>query len=203
MDVHSKPLEICLYLKNGSESRFAMDDAAAATELLATIQPGHLFSRPELIIGGSYSLTMIRTDSVDCIEFVTAGYPGWPFAPKVKDALQITPAEFQSMISGGPAERLRTADASAEGVQFDACAELVLGSGKRLYHALNMIGDPQTPVDRGLSLSHIFNRGVFVARLPGGGAAIINPAHVIQVTLFPGPAETPPNAWLAHHVPTS
>jgi hypothetical protein len=145
MDVHSKPLGICLYLKNGSESRFAMDDAAAATELLATIQPGHLFSRPELIIGGSYSLTMIRTDSVDCIEFVTAGYPGWPFAPKVKDALQITPAEFQSMISGGPAERLRTADASAEGVQFDACAELVLGSGKRLYHALNMIGDPQTP----------------------------------------------------------
>lgn len=192
------PLEIHFQLADGNQSRFVLEDAEAANKLLAWIQPGHLFTNPEIMIGGTQSLTIIRTASIDCIDFITPGYPGWPFAPKVRDALTIPADVFQALVDE-TTHGLRSANIGLEGEEFDACVELQLSGGRKLYHALAMTSDPQSPVDRGLSLSHIFSRTVFVARRNGGGATIVNPAHVIQATFYPGPSETPPSAWLARH----
>ena len=200
MNNHNSSLEIHIHLTDGTVSRFVFEDAAAAGALLSSIQPNRIFTTPEVIIGSSHSMTMIQSASIDCIDFITQGYPGWPFAPKVRDAVEITAESFHKARLNGTTHGLRSENLGLEGEFFDACVELVLSGGKRLFHALAMTSDPQSPVDRGLSLSHIFSRTVFVARRLQGGATVVNPAHVIQATFFPGTSETPPNAWLARHI---
>jgi hypothetical protein len=81
----------------------------------------------------------------------------------LRDVLAITAEEFQGLIAESWKAGLRIDNVSLDAETFDACSELVLSSGRKLYHLVSTLADPQTPVDRGLWLSHIFSRAVFTA----------------------------------------
>lgn len=194
-------LEIHVYLADGTMSRFVQEDAALAQQLLDALQPAQIFKRPEILIGGSYSMTIIPTDTLARVDFVTDRCPDLPFPARIKDVVEITPDEFSQRLVVTPAVPQREERTIQAEEPFVSSVELLLRGSGRLYLQLEAVVEPATPVDRALQLHRILegNATVLAARRRGGGAILINPEHVLQMTLCPGPPETPPNAWRAHH----
>lgn len=206
MGTKGAALEIHIYLCDGTISRFVQEDAEVARQLLDTVQPAQVFKRPEILIGGSYSMTIIPTDTLARVDFVTDRCPALPFPARIRDVLEITPEEFARRLVVTPGVPQREEQIVAAGQPFVGSVEVLIRGAGRLHLQGEAVGEPTTPVERGLQLHRILGDGhtpVLAARRNGGGAIFINPEHVLQMTLCPGPPETPPNAWRAHHMPTA
>jgi len=75
--------------------------------------------------------------------------------------------------------------------------EVELTNGERLFLEVHGRAASLTPLDVGMLLQQILSAPRLHARRLGGGALLINSAHILCMARFPGPPETPPNAWPA------
>jgi len=192
-------LEIHIHLMDGTVSRFVHNDATTAQRFLNSIQPHQVFSPHELIIADTYSMTVIPTASIDRIDFVMDRYPGWPFSHDIQDVIEISREEFQEREAGKPGDTPRSEHVAPGGVPVVGYAQLRLRNSEKLYIEVHLLAHHQTAIERGLSIHQWFrNAHVMVLRRRNGGAILLNPASIVQLSLFPGPSETPLNAWLAH-----
>ena len=193
-------LEIHVHLVNGSISRFVQDEPVEIDRILNHIHPEKVFNQPTIVIAGRHSMTALPTSAVARIDFVMDGFPGWEFHRNLKDAVQITHEELRERYIPIAETSTRTDMAVPEGEVVTAFAEAELMGGERLYVEVQLTADRRTPLERGMLLHQIFTGSSLYARRRGGGGILINPANVVRITLYPGPPETPPNAWPARHL---
>jgi len=201
MNAPMRFLEIHFHLTDGTVTRFVHDDAATAQQLLDSIHPDRVFSPHEILIAGKYSMTAVPTARIARIDLVTDRYPGWPFPNHVQDVVQIPHEQFQEREVGKPGAMLRADRLLPTGAPVVTYVEIVLLNAEKLYLEFHLLAQAQTPVERGLSIHQFLsNMQTLTVRRHNGGAILVNPVNIVQLSLFPGPPETPPNAWLARHL---
>jgi hypothetical protein len=178
-----QPLEIHFHLVNGETSRFAVDDPAVAGALLADIHPHRVFTPAEIVIGGGYSMTVIRTAAISRIDLIVEAYPKWPFPNNIRDISQITHAMFEQRRSEIVADTPRAERIVPSGTPAVGCLELDLLGADKVYAEVHLISAPQTPVERGLAIHQMLqNTHVVAMRRHGGGAVLVNPANLARRT---------------------
>jgi hypothetical protein len=184
-------LEIHVHGIDGQVAAFVQSDPAAAAALLAHIQPGRVFTQSHLTIASEHSVTFFPCAAVARIDLVMDTFPDWPFYHGVSNILEITEEEFQ--------ERYRPEEREAEppGALVVRFTELELTSGERLVVEVHSREIPRTAVDQAMFVQQILSAPSLYARRLGGGAILLNPAQILRMTVYPGPPETPPNAWAA------
>jgi hypothetical protein len=194
--MHTVPsyLEIHVHGVDGQVAAFVQSDAGAIRKLLEQIQPGRLFTQRHLTIAGRQSLTLIPCAAVTRVDLVMEEPPDWNRHFGVADALEVTEEEFrQRTLEGALPEPAR----ERPGALFVIGVEIELTNGEQIFLEVHARARPRTPVDVGMFLQQILAAPSLHARRLGGGALVINPAHILRMALSPGPPEPPPNAWPA------
>jgi hypothetical protein len=184
-------LEIHVHGVDGQVAAFVQSDPKTAATLLAHVQPGRVFTQSHLTIASEHSITFFPCAAVARIDLVMDAFPDWPFYHGVSNILEITEEEFR--------ERYRPEEREAEppGTLVARFAELELTNGERLFVEVHAREIPRTPVDQAMFVQQILSAPSLYTRRLGGGAVLLNPAHILRMTVYPGPPETPPNAWAA------
>jgi hypothetical protein len=184
-------LEIHVHGIDGRVAAFRQSDPEAAGKLLAHIQPARIFTQRHLTISSQHSITFFPCAAVARVDLVMDEFPDWPFHHGVEDVVEITEEEFEQRFH--PADR-SVGRPGALAVRF---GELELTNGERLFLQAYVYETPLTPVDQAIFVQQILTAPSLHARRLGGGAILVNPAHILRMAFYPGPPETPPNAWPA------
>jgi hypothetical protein len=193
-------VEIQIHLIDGSVSRFVVDKPGAAPDLIASIQPNKLFTQRNILIAGSRSMTAYPTAAVARVDFVMDGFPGWQFYHNLQDVMQITHEEFLARFNPENVDVDRTDRVVVPGDTSVAWGDIELNNAERLYTEARFVAQPAMPIDRSMLFEQLFESHYLYSRRRGGGAILINPANIVRLTFYPGPPETPRNAWVAHHM---
>jgi hypothetical protein len=186
-------LELHVHSVDGHVARFRQNDAAAVLTLLDHIQPGRIFSQRHLMIVGGGSLNVFPSAAVARVDLVMNGFPDWQFHWGITDVLEITEAEFQ--------QRYHPEDEGQgqppPGAPVVAYGEMELVNGARIFAEVHTHVEVRLPVEQGLFVQQILTAPSLYGRRRGGGAFLINPAHIVRLAFYPGPSTTPPNALAA------
>jgi hypothetical protein len=191
MSFNPSYLEIHVHGIDGHVAAFVQKDPGAAGRLLEHIQPGRVFTQGHLTIASEHSITFFPCAAVARIDLVMDGFPDWPFYHGVSNVMEITEEEFR--------ERYRPEEREAEppNALVARFAGLELTNGERVLVEVHAREIPRTPVDQAMFVQQILSAPSLYARRLGGGAVLLNPAHILRMAVYPGPPETPPNAWAA------
>src|SRR5258706_6695311 len=193
-------VEIQIPMIDGSISRFIVDKPGAAPDLIASIHPNKIFTQRNIVIAGSRSMTAYPTAAVARVDFVMDGFPGWAFYHNLEDVMQITHEEFKQRYNPESADVDRVARVVVPGDTIVAWGEIELNNADRVYTEARFVAQAATPIDRSMLFEQLFESHYLYSRRRGGGAILINPANIVRLSFFPGPPETPRNAWEAHHM---
>jgi len=196
MNTDTSFLEIRIHPSNGGIQRFPQYDPQAIQQTLDRIQPERLFAQREIILATDYSQTVYPASAIARLDLVMDGFPAWPFHRNVADIIEITQSEF----ARGFASHLPRVEADGTTRVF---SEMELTNGQRLFREVrlkpsraNTEAEQETlPDDQALFLHQLLSRHGLWCRLRGGGAVLINPAHLVRMTFYRGPGTIPPNAW--------
>jgi hypothetical protein len=161
--------------------------------LIDQMQPGRIFTQPYLAISSPRSLTVLPPTRVVRVDLVMQGYPGWPFHYGIRDAVELSESEFRRRIADSSAGPL-----NARGMR-SVYAEIEVTSGEQTYLEIELDKDeePMTQVDFGMLLQNLLSAPSLYARRLGGGALVINPAHILRLQFSPAPPHPPLSAWNA------
>jgi len=191
-------VDIAIYLVDGNIVKFEQEDAAKAAGLLDHVHPDKVFSQPVLVIAGLYSVTAIPSASIVRVDVNIAHEPGWSFHFNAKDVVAISEQEFGDWQSRQSEWETRLTPREP-GDLYITYGRIEMRNGQNLYVEVKVEADLRMPLDRSLMIRNLFSAHSLHARRREGGAVIINPQNIVRYTFFPGPSETPPNAWPAHH----
>jgi hypothetical protein len=174
---------------DGHVAAFVQKDAETVQKLIEQVHPERLFTPPYLAVAGQHSLTVFPSRAVVRVDLVMQGFPDWPFHFGITDALELAEEEFRRRL---PEARRAPAHSSGLVVVF---AQVELTNGEQIFLELRVQREPRTPVDYGMLLQKILSAPSQHARRLGGGAMVINPAHILRLQLHPRPPAAPPGAW--------
>jgi hypothetical protein len=191
-------LEIHVHSTDGHVSRFGQNDPEQVRGLLDQIQPGRIFGQRHLILAGGASMSIFPTGAVARIDLVMDCFPDWPFHHGILDVREITEEEFRQRYR--PAEYPGTLP-GAPGATVQVYGEIELANGERLFLEVQTQVEPRLPVEQSLYFQQILSAHSLYARRHGGGAILLNPASIVRLTFYPGPPQTPPNAFCAVPLP--
>ena len=192
-------MTIEIHLEDGNVVTFEQTRADDAATLLDRLHPDRVFIQPVIIVAGSKSLTSFPSSSVTRIDISMPTEPGWSFHFNAKDVVLIPESEFNDWHSREPEWATRLMP-TVPGDLYVSYGEIELRNGEKLYMEVKVEADLRMPFDRGLMIKNMFSAHSLHARKREGGSVIINPKQIVRFTFFPGPSETPLNAWPAHHV---
>lgn len=176
--VHGVDDRIAAFVSNGSE---------AVGKLLEQFDPARLFAQPFLTIAGRDSLTLFPCRTVVRVDLVMDGFPGWTFHHRIADVRELGEEEFRRFAP------VRSADLESD--LHRVFAEVELTNGERVFLELHVRPEPRMAVDFGMLLQSYLSAPSHYARRRGGGAVVINPAHILRLQFHPRPPVVPPGAW--------
>ena len=192
-------MTIDIHLINGNVVTFEQEDAAEAAILLERLHPDRMFNQPVVIMAGAKSLTSIPTTAIVRIDVNMPVEPGWPFHFNAKDVVVIEEKEFDDWHRREPEWATRLMP-TTPGDLYISYARAELSNGENLYLEVKIEADLRMPFDRGLMIRNLFSAHHLHARRREGGSVVINPQHIVRMTMFPGPPETPHHSWPGHYV---
>ncbi len=193
MSAYPSYLEIHIHGVDGYVAAFAQNDAETIRKLIEQMQPGRIFTQPYLAVAGHRSLTVFPSATVVRVDLLMRGFPDWPFHLHIHDMTEFTEEEFRVRVSDAAERRPRSSGQRA------VYAEIEMTNGERIYleMAVQVREEPITQVDFGVLLQQFLSASSLHARRLGGGAIVINPAHILRVQFHPAPPQPPLNAWSA------
>jgi hypothetical protein len=193
MSAHPSYLEIHVHSVDGHVAAFAQSEAEIVHKLIEEMQPGRIFKQPYLAAAGHRSLTVFPSATVVRVDLVMRGFPDWPFHLHIHDMMELTEEEFRVTVSDAADARPRSSG------RRSVSAEIDLTNRERIYLKMEVAGreDPLTAVDFGVLIQQFLSASSLHARRLGGGAIVINPAHILRVQFHPAPPQPPVNAWSA------
>jgi hypothetical protein len=202
MNRSGNALAIEVHLSDGRVEKFLQDNLQEAQHILDHIQPNKLFSQPLLVIAEEYATTVYRSEEVERIDLITDIPLNWPYYHDVSDIVEITPEEFSRRFVPENYHFLRSGAPPIPGEKFTLFVEIESSSGKRLIVQVDThisVSDSQlTPMDRGVFIHQLLSAASLHARRLEGGMILLNPAKIMRVVFYPGPALPPPGTWLAN-----
>lgn len=186
---------IRVHTSHGKVFEFTQKDEVEGGGILGSVVPHRFFGQQQVIIQGRSATSGFATAAIEAVEFETPVEIAW--APKGHDgALTLVDrdtfaAELESRKRRGANVRRR----HEPGERAFTQAELVMRSDERFFlHQSVLVAGP---LDTRHEIHSFFETKSIIALLPQGGAMIINPSNIVRWTLYPGPVDSPRNAWHA------
>lgn len=198
MTPENTPLEITVYLKNGSTDHFVQSDPKLITEILGKIKhPSKLYVLPTIMIGSAGLVTSYQTESITRIDLAGPELPDWPYLQGAGRITE-TPLEeyYRERRTPGYVEARKRAWGESGTLQI-GFTELELTDGQRLVWEVRMQSRELTVLDIVPFTHQLLAAGGLHALRIEGGVMMINPANVVRLSFFPGPPELPLLAWKA------
>jgi hypothetical protein len=190
-----QPLEICVHLTNGTAHRFSQEAPDEVRDILEGVHPNQLFDRPQLILAGKHSMSLIRSGEATRIDSLNPGLPDWPRLGGAQQMSVILEEAYLQRIAAEPEARVRVIEA---GERFLQWARLECAGGQMVH--LEMEGKARQRLERMRLISHVLSQPAVWAGLPEGGFTVINMTKVLAMTIVPGPPEAPRDAWVLNPV---
>jgi hypothetical protein len=191
-------LELRFLLSDGSEEFFYQDTEVAAKRILDNLRPGQLFKQSRIMLAGTYSMTAFLPSHVSKIDFAAADFVCWAFPAGLSDIVELSESQFRERAGLDDRDRLeKRGQPRVPGDAFVAFMDLEMRSARHVY--LMIEGAVELPAERFNRLQLLLSGVSLHLRLPQGGMALLNLANLVRFTVYPGPAESPTDAWPAHH----
>ena len=185
---------------DGSVETFMQDDASLADSIMKDIQPARLFTSGRVVIAGAYSLTGFVASKLIRIDFVRQGVACWAFPAGIVDAIELSEAEFREKAhlddAGNLQKRVQTRVAGEFAIGF---LDIEMVGGQHVFLAVEFVVG--LLAERLQRINLLLSASSIHFRIREGGIGALNLANLVRFTSYPGPAEAPANAWLAHHKP--
>ena len=182
-------MEILIHTIDGGVTRLVQDDEALAEKICQSIHPKTLYAQPNLIVLASGALHSFSTVGITRIDVLTTHPFDFPLPESIASLRAIPTAEFQSRY---PVDRLPLLPGHTS-----VFAEFAIAGGAPQFVEVLLDQTPRVgldniplPVDSSLVLQHRLSSSVFFFECEGG-VSLVNPAHVLRMSLYPAPPTMP------------
>lgn len=180
-------ISVTVITTGGRARRFLQTDPAASEQILgAARRSAHIFSGRPLIISSPTQTEVFAAEAIACIEFET----GADLGSQLPGTGNLTLTALRS------SELALPFSGSTDGDQLRARIDFFLAGGHVLHVRAEATRVPGVS-ERLLNLTSLFERPAISYRLPHGGGGLLNPRALLRLTLTPGLADLPREAWLA------
>ena len=192
-------LRVLLHHTSGLVSEFEQEDEEGAMACLAHLNPRKLFTTKLLILGGLYSVSNVATAHLARIDILTNQSIACQFPDWVLD-LALIPSMEEFLAAAGlddghPKER---APQLAPGENFEGYVACHLLGADPVYGRVQ--GVSAMPLEFRSRFVHLLDLPFIQFRRAEGGTTVINPAHLVRMTTFPGPSGLGADVWPAELV---
>ena len=192
-------MDITIHLTDGGSYVFRQEADDLAGMILQASSPNKIFRQKQLTINGKTSLTQISTHSIEYIEFSGCPLkPNWPKPPNVSKVTIISPERFKNAMKKFQETAPELKAGIEPGEEAMGYGELVMTSGKTYYTCQTLTTGGK--IDQRVAVAHMTEMGAIGAEVEDGCHAVINLATLVRWTAYPGPKETPVNAWPARRI---
>jgi hypothetical protein len=193
------PFTIRVHLTDGSVESFAQTDEIAARKLWDQIEPSRLYSLARLVVAGVHSKSVFVTCQIVRVDFVQESSECWEFPGGYSDIVELSEEEFRKHAHLDEPERMaKREQPTPVGDLLVSFVKVHLTGSQPLYL---MIEFPvKLPAESHSFMQFMLSKGAFHARLRGGGIGVINLAHLVGYTVYPGVAQIPADSWLAEPI---
>jgi hypothetical protein len=132
------------------------------------------------------------------IDFVCQDFPGWDFPAGLSDIAEMTEAAFREDAGlDNPVRQEKRNQQRQPGDPTITFIDLEMRSGRHYYIMIGGVSD--LPAERFSRLQLLLTGASLHARMLEGGMTLLNLANLVRFTIYPGPRESPSDAWPAHH----
>jgi hypothetical protein len=195
--------QIDVYGIDSHISRFAVSDPQAARHLLERIQPARIFSQRNLVLKGDTGIAIFPCAAVVRVDFVMNGFPDWSSHHPASKMVESTEAEMEERLRPEAMTAIGTNPPGAGG-PLVVFADITLANAERVFVRCEMpVPEPvetrirnMISLDHSFMAQHILTEPSLYIRRRGGGAILLNSAHVVRLNFHSG-MEDIPNAWPA------
>lgn len=191
-------LNIRLHLTTGEVASFLAEDASAVTTVLDSVRHGKVFATPSLVIADGIHVNAFPGSAFARIDLFSNPLPvdieGHDMGEgEPAHASEITQEEW---IAETAAMREKYPDRHAllgvQGVRINVYGRVTLSGGAHIYLQFDV---PTTNIiEQRRFLHNLYSLPSLPFRNNEGGISVLNTAHIIRSTFYPG-AEPPLGAW--------
>lgn len=187
---------IRVYLADGSVESFAQPDEAKARALWDSLDPVRLFAQQRVVIAGAASKSVFVGPEIVRIDFVQQFCPCWQLPEGYSDIVELSEADFRKNA------HLDQPELMAKREQHTPVGDLLVsflqlrfkGSAPLFLMAELSV---KLPAENQSFMRFLLSKTGFHMRLQGGGVGVVNLAHLVGYTVYPGVAQVPADTWMA------
>ncbi len=189
-----------IHLAGGSVESFIQEDEATARGVWDGIDPVRLFTQQRLVIAGTYSKSVFASSEIVRIDFVQQFCPCWKFPEGFSDIVELSEGELRKHAHlDEPELMLKREQHIPVGDLLVFFLKLQFPSNPPLF--LMSESSAKLPAENQSFMRFLLSKTGFHLRLRGGGVGVVNLAHLVGYTAYPGVAQVPSDAWLAEPMP--
>jgi hypothetical protein len=193
--MNTRPLlTIHVHTLDSHVTRFIQNDQNAVQHILEQIHPGRLFQH-NLVLQDERSTSIFPQTALVRIDLIMDRYPDWPFHNNCIRATELTEEMFRERSHQAFVTGLRNTH-PLPGEIITVFADLTLANADRVYAQYEIQAQGTTPADVGMMVQHFSMEPIQHLLRHGGGAVLINSAHIMRLNLYPGLLPIP-CAWPA------
>ena len=187
-------LTIQVHLEDGQTVSFAQTHPQAVRTLIDHLQPTKLFTQHHIAIGGVHSLTAFPCARIVQVDFIAPNLPQWPHFHGVHTLVEITEEQFRERYQPESYDRLTPGEVSI------VYSEIELINGKRHFVEVTAELESRMPQEQNIFLQQLLSGGGLHITRSEVGLIVVNPIHIVRISLYPGRQALPPNAWVAEPI---
>ena len=180
-------LRVHLHHTSGLVSEFEQEDEEGAAAFLGHLNPRKIFTTKLLILGEFFSVSNVATAHLARIDVLTDQPIACQFPDWVLDLVMIPTREQFLAAAGLDSGQAKARAASvAPGEMIEGYVACHLLGAEPVYARIQ--GALTMPLELRSRFVHLFDLPFIQFRREEGGTTLINPAHLVRITTFPGPS---------------
>jgi hypothetical protein len=190
-------LQIRVHGVDGSIATFTQDKPALVRRILEDCQNPHFFTQDRITIAGQHSVTTFAASNIARIDLGYKEFSDWKFPQGIRNIVELKEPEFLYQAALFDLVHLeRRQQRRTVGGPVVVFLDIAILGGRHMF--LKIMAVEELPADR-LQRVHSFLAAPSLCfRRQSGGLAIVNLAHAVRFTIYPGLPEVPTDAWSAN-----
>ena len=181
-----------IHLDSGEVDRFEANSPEQAKTLGDQLAPSKVFSTPTLILVENDCLTTYQTKSIVRIDVSGKHVPNWPYLGNAVSVRQVTDENFLILAGSEQLTRDREQAAREPGTRQEGFTELVLSNDERIIWQVNVSSKLMVAADSLTASKSLLSAGGLHGESITGAIMILNVAHIVRLSFYPGPPDKHP-----------
>jgi hypothetical protein len=179
---------------------FVQSDEPKARRIYQCVDPARLFAQERIVLAGTYSKSVFVSAEIVRIDFIEQGYTCWDFPEGYADVVELPEADFRKHAHlDHPALMPKREQPTPAGNLLVSFLKLHFKRSPPIFLMTEF--SVKHPAENQSFMRFLLSKTGFHMRLPGGGVGVVNLAHLVGYTAYPGVAQVPTDSWFAEPAP--